>query len=266
MFPLQRLGFEVWALDTVCYSSHPGHPTWRGRARAPEEVAELIEGLDALGALKRCDAVLTGYLGLAAMGDVVLDALSRVRAANPRALYLCDPVMGDSDGGLFVAPDIPGVIGGRLLPEADIVTPNAFELEALSGAAAATLEGALGACDRLRGRTAGRPGAIVVTGLERRDGPAGTIEILAADGTGAWVAATPKVPLKAHGTGDAFAALLLGHYLRHRRLDTAVARAASALRAVIRETPAGADELALIAAQRHFDPEPPFVAMRRVRP
>ncbi len=267
VFPLQRLGFEVWPVNTVSFSNHLGYPTWRGRARTPEELTELIDGLEALGILGRCDAVLTGYLGKAATAEVILDALRRVRAANPNALYLCDPVMGDLHGGLFVASDIPAVFAARLLPAADIIAPNAFELEHLSGIDTTTLKSALAAADRLRGASpGGRPGAVVATSIERRDGPAGMLEVLAVDAAGAWLAATPKLPLHAHGTGDAFAALLLGHYLRLRRLDDAVARATAAMHAIVEATVAAdAYELRLIAAQQHFDADPARVVLNRVR-
>src|SRR5262249_31804466 len=116
VFPLQRLGHDVWPIHTVAFSNHLGYPTWRGRASRPEEVAEIVDGLDRLGVLSRCDAVLSGYLGDKGNGIVVLDAVARVRAANPNAIYACDPVMGDRGVGLFVKPDIPAIFSEQLLP------------------------------------------------------------------------------------------------------------------------------------------------------
>ena len=99
MLPLQRLGFDVWAVDTVRLSNHKGHPTWRGRASDPAAVAEVVGGMAELGVLGTCDAVLTGYLGREAMAEVVLGALERVRVANPAAIFACDPVMGNVEKG-----------------------------------------------------------------------------------------------------------------------------------------------------------------------
>src|SRR3954465_4260861 len=97
VFPLQRLGIEAWALDTVAFSNHTGHGRWRGAVVAAAAIAEIFEGIADLGVLERCDAVLSGYIGAAETGPVLLDIVSRVRAANPRALFCCDPVIGDVD-------------------------------------------------------------------------------------------------------------------------------------------------------------------------
>src|SRR4051795_13213205 len=134
VFPLQRLGIEAWALDTVAFSNHTGHGRWRGAAVAAVQIAELFEGIAALGVLPQIDAVLSGYLGDAATGAVLLDIVERVRAANPRALFCVDPVIGDTDTGSYVTPGIAEFFRDRALALADIVTPNLFELEYLTGA------------------------------------------------------------------------------------------------------------------------------------
>jgi len=274
VFPLQRLGFEVWPVDTVAFSNHLGYPTWRGRIHPPDEVAEVVEGLRLLDLFKKCEAVISGYLGQAETGAVVRDTVARVREANPKAIYLCDPVMGDRDGGMFVKPGIRETFLNELLPEADIIVPNAYELEALTGIDTTTLDGALKAADCLRAeikRARGkagrrRPGTTVVcTGLLRRDAAPDKIGTLAVSDDGAWLATTPFLPMHVHGTGDAFAALLLGHYLISGRLPTALARAASGLHAVIEETAArGRYELALIKSQDAMV-APKTVRPRRVR-
>src|SRR3954470_6423166 len=102
VFPLQRLGIEAWALDTVAFSNHTGHGKWRGSAVAAAEIATLFEGIAELGVLPQIDAVLSGYLGDAATGPVLLDIVDGVRRANPRALFCCDPVIGDIDTGSYV--------------------------------------------------------------------------------------------------------------------------------------------------------------------
>lgn len=274
VFPLQRLGFEVWPVDTVAFSNHLGYPTWRGRTHPAEEIAEVVEGLGLLDLFRKCQAVISGYLGQAETGAVVRDAVARIRRENPKAIYLCDPVMGDRDGGMFVKPGVREAFVDHLLPEADIIVPNAYELEALTGGDATTLDGALGAADSLRAeleRKRGksvppRAGTVVVcTGLLRRDASPDKIGTLAVSDDGAWLATTPFVPMHVHGTGDAFAALLLGHYLKTGRLATALGRAVAGLHEVIEETAAlDRYELTLIKSQDAMV-NPRTVRPRRVR-
>jgi pyridoxine kinase len=263
MFPLQRLGHDVWAINTVGFSNHLGYPTWLGRTHTSAEVREILDGLDLLGALKRCDAVLSGYLGDKGNGDVVLDAVARVRAANPGAPYACDPVIGDRGSGLFVKPDIPPVFREQLLPIADMTFPNAFELEYLTGGTTDRLPAALEAADALRSRM--RPKAIVVlTSLLRADGPEGRIEVLAVSGDGAWLIDSPYFTGPPHGAGDCFAALFLGHYLKTRSTEGALARAVSGIHGVLAAS-VNSEELRIIAAQDQLDPPDPPLVPRRVR-
>jgi pyridoxine kinase len=263
VFPLQRLGHDVWPIHTVAFSNHLGYPTWRGRTRAPEEVAEIVAGLDQLGALKRCDAVLSGYLGDKGNGAVVLDAVARVRAANPRALYACDPVMGDRGVGLFVKADVPAIFGEQLLPAADMCFPNAFELELLTGGATERLEQALAAAGALRGRM--RTGAVVVlTSLLRADRPEGRIEVLAVGADAAWLIDAPYHAGPPHGAGDCFAALFLGYYLKSRSVEDALARSVSAIHLVLAAS-TGQAELQIIAAQDSFALAEPLFRPRRIR-
>ncbi len=150
VFPLQRLGFEVWPVNTVAFSNHPGYGSWRGRVCDPSLIAELLEGIAERGVLASCAAVLSGYLGEIATGVAVLDAVARVKTANPGALYCCDPVIGDRDGGLYVRAGIPSFFRERALAHADLVTPNHFELEQLAERRVETVADALVAADILR--------------------------------------------------------------------------------------------------------------------
>src|SRR3954454_8693653 len=140
VFPLQRLGFEVWAVNTVQFSNHTGYGAWRGRVFEAAHIAELIDGIAERGVLGACDAVLSGYMGDAALGEAILDAARRVKAANPRALYCCDPVIGDVGRGVFVRPGIPEFMRDRAAPAADLVTPNHYELDYLAGTTTRTLD------------------------------------------------------------------------------------------------------------------------------
>lgn len=264
VFALRRLGFEVWPVDTVAYSNHPGYGAWRGRAAAAPEVAALIEGIAGLGVLAECQAVLGGYLGGAATGPVVLDAVAAVKAANGDALYCCDPVIGDAAEGIYVAADVAEFLKSEAVGRADIVLPNAFELEYLTGRAADTTDQALAAAGDLLGRG---PRLVVATSVaapgETPESPE-TVETLAVTAAEAWVVAVPRLASPAKGMGDLFAALFLGHYLRSRRPGEALGAAASAAFAVLAETArAGRRELALVAAQDAMvDPLPRFQARR----
>lgn len=236
---LQRLGREVWPIDTVAYSNHPAHGAFTGDARPAREVAALIDGLADRKLLGRCEAMLSGYLGTAETGPVVLDAAARIRAANPTALWCCDPVMGD-DGAFYVAEGIAEFFRDTALPAADIVTPNAFEAGYLCGRTIASAGDAVLAARLLRERG---PRVVVVTGLKRGQ----SIGAIAATADGVWLAETPMIQSAAYGTGDVFAALFLGHYLRTNDAPDSLGLAVSGVHAVLRATAeAAADDLRLI--------------------
>jgi pyridoxine kinase len=255
VFPLQRLGIEAWALDTVAFSNHTGHGRWRGAAVPAAEVAALFDGIAALGVLPAIDAVLSGYLGDAATGPLLLDIVGRVRAANPQALFCCDPVIGDADTGSYVTDGIAEFFRDRALAAADIATPNRFELEFLAGRPIANLAGAVDAAARLRSQG---PGIVLVTSLEPE--PPDRLSMLTCDAAGAWLVETPRLPVMLNGCGDVTAALFLAHRLRGASLGEALGLTAAAMFALIEMTARlGRDELALVAAQdelvapsRHF--------------
>jgi pyridoxine kinase len=248
VFPLQRLGHEVWAVNTVEFSNHTGYGAWKGRAAPAEQVAEIVNGIEALGVLGTCDALLTGYVGDAALADVVLDTARKVRAANPRAIWCCDPVLGDIDTGIYVKPGIDTFFRDRALPAADLITPNHFELEHLTGAKVETLDQALAATRRLLDG----PRLALVTSLRRGDGPADRIEMLAVTKGAAWRITTPLIgfPIAPNGTGDAVAALFAAHWLQSGDIALSLGQAASSIYAVLERTAAmGERELQLVAAQ-----------------
>ncbi len=255
-FPLQRLGFEVWRINTVQYSNHTGYGSWRGQVFEAAHIAELIDGIAERGVLGQCEAVLSGYLGDAALGAAILDAVAWVRAANPAALYACDPVMGDVGRGLYVRPDIPDFLRSQALPAADIITPNQFELELLTGQAVVRRADAVAGARRALELG---PNVVVVTSLQHDETAADEIEMLAVTAAGAWRVATPFLLLDPapNGAGDALSALFLAHYLKAddgaARVPEALNRAAAAIYAIVAETKrAGTRELQLIAAQDGF--------------
>ena len=107
VFPLQRIGVEVLPVYTVNFSNHTGYGAWRGPLMPPEDVREVVTGIEERDALGEVDAVLSGYQGGEQIGEVILDAVARTKAANPAAIYACDPVMGNAASGCFVHPAIP---------------------------------------------------------------------------------------------------------------------------------------------------------------
>ncbi len=265
-FPLQRLGHEVWAVNTVEFSNHTGYGAWRGRAAPAGQVAEIVAGIEALGLLSRCDVLLTGYVGDAALGDVVLDTARRVRAANPAAVWCCDPVLGDVDTGIYVKPGIDTFFRERALPAADLVTPNHFELEHLTGNRIATLPQALAAARSLLGGAAGGPRLALVTSLRRADAPDDQVEMVAVARDAAWRVTTPMIgfEIAPNGTGDMVAALFAAHWAGTGDAPEALGSAASSVFAVLEATRAmGERELQLVAAQdRLVAPPRRFVAER----
>jgi pyridoxine kinase len=250
VFPLQRLGAEVWAVNTVQFSNHTGYGTWRGQVFGAELVRDLVQGIEDRGALPRCDAVLSGYMGDAAIGEAVLDAVSRARAANPRALYCCDPVIGDVGRGVFVRPGIPEFMRDRAVPAADLITPNQFELEHLTGRPVTTLAEAKAAVTALQ---AIGPRAVLVTSLKVAETPEDQIELLAAEGGEFHRVRTPMLPLSVNGAGDAIAALFLFHRIKTGSAAAAAAAAASSIYGLLRRTSeAGSREILTVAAQEEF--------------
>ena len=250
-FPLQRLGHEVWAVNTVEFSNHTGYGAWKGRVAAPEQVRDVISGIAERGALSSCDAILTGYMGDTALGEVVLEAVAMVRAANPQAVWCCDPVIGDIDRQVYVRPGIPEFFRDRIVAKSDILTPNHFELEWLTGRKVSTLKDTLSAARALMG-AGSHPQIMLVTSLRRSDAPAGTIEMLALTREAAWLVSTPELAFEIapNGTGDAVAALFLAQWHAHRDVGRALEDVAASIFAVLEATlQSGERELRLVTAQ-----------------
>lgn len=126
VFPMQRLGVEVWPIHTVQFSNHTGYGAWKGQVFDGATIDELMAGIGERGVLGKCDGVLSGYMGSADIGHAILQAVAKVREANPKAMYCCDPVIGDVGRGVFVRPGIPEFMREQAVPAADIVTPNQF--------------------------------------------------------------------------------------------------------------------------------------------
>ena len=247
VFPLQRLGVEVWPVSTVVFSNHTGYGEWRGPLLPADDVRAVIRGVEERGAFPGVDAVLSGYQGGEDIGGVILEAVARVKAANPAAVYTCDPVMGNARSGCFVHPAIPVLLREKVVPEADVITPNQFDLGFPTGTDPHTAEETLDSVDRAR---AMGPSTVLVTSVERPDAPVDTLEMMAVSDEGAWIVQTPRLPLKANGSGDVTAALFTTHLLASGRPEVALARTASSVFDLLQTTlDSGERELQLVQSQ-----------------
>ena len=259
VFPLQRLGREVWAINTVEFSNHTGYGSWRGKVLGAELAAELVAGLEERGVLGRCEAVLSGYLGDAACGRAIIDAVKKVKRENPDALYCCDPVMGDTDRGFYVKPDIPAMFRDELLPLADIVCPNQFELEALTGVSINTVNDAVRAVNTLHEKGVS---IALVTSFREEEGRLGMI---ASDKTNCFKITTPELPLGygVAGTGDMTSAIFLSRYLETKDIEKTLELCAASVFGILEasyRTSVSSDmknnhhfELKIIDAQKELD-------------
>jgi len=246
VFALQRLGVEVWPIHTVELSNHPGYGDFRGRAADAATIRDLVQGIAARG-VAHCDGVLSGYLGTAENGAEILAAVARVRAENPAARYCCDPVIGDADRGIYVRAEVADFIRVHLVPAADVVTPNAFELAYLSGRNGASHVEAVAAIDAVH---ALGPDVVLATSIVTEQTPADAVDLIVSDAAGRFRLRTPKLALAANGAGDAIAALFFAQLLRSGSAAEALAHAASSVFGILRRTAqAGARELLLIEAQ-----------------
>lgn len=250
VFPLQRIGVEVLPVYTVNFSNHTGYGAWRGPLISPADVADVITGIEERGVFGDIDVVLSGYQGGEGIADVIIDTVARVKKANPDAVYACDPVMGNAKSGCFVAPAIPELLRERVVPVADIITPNQFELGFLTGTDPGSIASTLESADLVRARG---PRTVLVTSVERPDRGPDTIEMMVVDDSGAWIVQTPLIPMKANGSGDVTAALFTAHFRRTGDAADALARTASSVFDLLSNTyESGSRELRLVESQEAY--------------
>jgi len=188
--------------------------------------------------------------------------VAQVKSLNPDAVYCCDPVIGDVGRGVFVRPGIPEFMRDQVVPMADVVTPNHFELDFLTGRTTTTPEEVLAAADALRARG---PRDVLVTSV-RYPGADDTLDVMAVSDDSAWVVTTPLLPISPNGGGDVTAALYLAHLLDTGSPVTALERTTDAVFAVLEATlAAGTRELQLVAAQDAIAHPPTRFGARRLR-
>ena len=249
-FPLMRMGVDVWPVITVHFSNHTGYESWRGPLLSAADLRDVVQGIDERGLLGEVDAVLSGYQGGTDIGAMILDAVALVKLRNPGAIYCCDPVLGDADVGSYVLPGIAEFMREQVVPAAQIITPNQFELTALTDRQVSTMADVLDAADVAR---ALGPEVVLITSVVRRDTPPARIEMVAVDSDGAWLVSTPRLPRTFTGSGDVTAATFLAALLRLRDVPEALAHAAAVSYGLLVITAdLGRSELALIDAQEEF--------------
>ncbi|HAT1151798.1 pyridoxal kinase PdxY [Corynebacterium striatum] len=250
VFPLQRAGHEVWPVHTVNFSNHTGYGDWGGPLIPAADVTSIIDGIEKRGAFEKIDAILSGYQGGPDIAGAIVDAVTRIKAVNPKALYACDPVMGNAKSGCFVSDEIPPLLRDKVVPVADIITPNQFELGYLTDHEVGTLEQTL---EAVKAAQEIGPKTVLVTSVKRPETPEETIEMLAVDGDRAFIVATPFLPFKRNGSGDVTAALFTGHYVETHDVELALKRTASSVYDLLHNTyEADSQELQLIESQDVF--------------
>ena len=258
VFPLQRLGFNVWPVNTVMFSNHTGHPNWRGPVFTPEMVHDVLKGMEEHGAFSECDAILSGYMGDPGMAEVILEAVERIRSVNPNVLYCCDPVIGDTDTGIYVQKEIPDFFRNKVIQQANIITPNHFELQMLTGAPITRLDQALQSARNLLQEG---PDVVLITSLTTEDSDDNQIAMLAVSNEEAWLVNTPVYNINAvvSGSGDATAALFMAKYLQGADIKESLEHIAGAMHALFKRTShAQSKELQLISSQEDLV-KPPVI-------
>ncbi len=249
-FPLMRLGVEVWPVLTVHFSNHTGYGSWRGPLLSAEDVTEVVTGIDERGVLGRVDAVLSGYQGAQEVGAEVLKAVALVKTRNSAAVYCCDPVIGDIGRGIYVRPGVPEFMRDQVVPSAQIVTPNHFELDFLTDRTTTTLAEVVAAANALRERG---PEIVLVTSTVLDGQDPDHILMLAVTKDGAWQVSTPRLERNFTGSGDLTAALFLAHLLDCGDAGQAMGRTADAVYSLLKATTdAGSAELLLAQAQEEL--------------
>lgn len=261
VFPMQRLGVDVWPVITVHFSNNTSYGTWRGPLLSPTDIREVITGIDEREALPRVDAVLSGYQGAEEVGNEILHAVDLVAQRNPAVIYCCDPVMGDVGRGFFVRPGVPEFLRDKVVPRAQVVTPNHWELNFLTGTESRTIDQVLAAVDQLRARG---PQTVLVTSVVHEGQPEGTLDMMAVDDDGAWLITTPLLDRHFTGSGDLTSAMFLTALLSGAGTAAALERTARIVYGVLKFTAdSGERELRLVAAQHELaQPTHEFEAVR----
>jgi pyridoxine kinase len=236
-FAMERLGVRVLQVPTVLLGRRPDHGAPGGGPIPAKRFATLLQGLADDGWFGEIDVVLTGYLGEPEQAPLILDAVAQIKTGNPKALFICDPVLGD-DGKLFVSQSVADAVS-TLAETCDWLIPNAFELGVLAGKPTGDLAQARTAAKQLN-----RP--VLCTSVRTATG----LGNLYAAPTGDWFCETPRLPRAPKGAGDLFTALFAARRARGDALVMALEGATGAVYDVIvRSLAADSEHLLLPEAQ-----------------
>ena len=253
-FPMRRLGANVWPLNTVQFSNHTQYGQWTGCVMPPAHLTEIVQGIAAIDQLKRCDAVLSGYLGSAEQGEHILGIVRQVKAANPQAKFFCDPVMGHPEKGCIVAPGVAEFHKRYAMPASDIIAPNLIELEILAGRDVKDVNDAVLAAREL---IAQGPEIVLVKHLARAGYSQDRFEMLLVTADEAWHISRPLIDFGARhpvGVGDVTSGLLLVKLLQGASLRDALEHVTAAVYEIMVTTKEmGEYELQVVAAQDRID-------------
>ena len=250
-------------VSTVVFSNHTGYGAWGGPMLTGEDVRDIVNGVGDRGGLDDCALVLSGYQGGSSIGDAILDGVALTKTKNPAALYCCDPVLGSADKGCHVSEEVQSLIKDRVVPNADIVTPNQFELGFLTDTDPHTLQETLDSVDLLRAKG---PDTVLVTSVLRPDREEDTIEMVAVNGQGAWIVQTPHLPFRANGSGDVTAALFSSILVETGSMSEALGKTAAMIFELLENTyRSGERELQLIESQEAYANPKYSFEVKRIR-
>lgn len=262
VFPLQSMGYDVWPVNTVQFSNHTGYGKWTGELFSVQHINDVVSGIEQLGVADQCQAILSGYLGSGLIGNSILDIVSRFKQYNPNLIYLCDPVIGDVGRGVFVKPEVLAFFKAHL--HADIITPNHFEAEILTGTTITSLDDAKRAADYFHQRGIGK---VLMTSLRASDNADNKIHVFLSDKGEFLLAEAPlyEFAVAPNGTGDLFSSLFLGTYLKLRDNASALEHSLRLMDAVMAETfKQHSRELKVVAVDYHKVPENNNVRVEKV--
>ncbi|MEE6074763.1 pyridoxal kinase PdxY [Avibacterium paragallinarum] len=251
-FPMQLLGIDVWALNTVQFSNHTQYGQWTGMVMPPEQIGEIVQGIDNIGQLHQCDAVISGYIGAAEQVEEIINAVQKVKSRNPNAVYLCDPVMGHPDKGCIVADGVKENLINLAMAKADIITPNLVELRELSGLPVENFAQAIEAVKVILSKG---PKKVLVKHLSKVGQDPNKFEMLLANQEGIWHISRPLHQFKKEpvGVGDLTAGLFMANLLNGKSDLEAFEHTANAVNDVMTVTQQQDNyELQIVAAREQI--------------
>lgn len=229
-FPLQSMGYDVWPVNTVQFSNHTGYPAWTGDVYSGESIKTIIQGLEKNNFLPQCQAILSGYMGSADICHAVYDAVKKIKNLNPKVIYLCDPVIGNTS--CFVKPEVLDFFKTQL--QADIITPNQFEAETLSGIKIEDVSSLRKSIDYFHQKNIK---TVVVTGNKIKEYPLDLVSVVS-DGNHCYLVKNKEFHFEVppNGNGDVMSSLFLGQYLKSGSVSDALAFAVHYLHLVLQNT------------------------------